>query len=266
MRLKVNLITITALVLLFSGPAFAEQQGWQEYKSSHFVAQYHPQIPAEYVREFARKCEKYYQDITDRLGFRRFDYWSWEKRAHIFIYASREQYVKERARPSWSAASTLPAKKTIATYYFAKDFFDTILPHELTHIVLRECIGPGTEIPLWFEEGVACANEDEHYQRYVTKAQEFLRQGVYLSLADLSSPGSAQSLNAIAKSDREFPTLFYSTSASVVIFLQERYGASRFIELCRSLRDGNSFYTAINKVYRIQGPGQLNSQFLSFLQ
>lgn len=267
----ISVVLIAVLALLFlTAPCFAYngkgRVRWQEHKSDHFIIYYNPDIPSKYVREFTRKCEKYYHEIADRLGFRRFDYWSWDNRGRIFIYGSREAYTKDRGRPHWSAASTQPKKKTIATYYFAEDFFNTILPHELTHIILREYIGYNSKVPLWFEEGVACANEDKYTDEYLLKVRELLDQKIYLSVDNLDKINSTKVLNMATRTDEEFPWIFYSTSAALVMFLQEEYGRSNFIKLYRYLRDANTFYGAINKAYHIRNKEELNNKFLSFLQ
>jgi len=239
------------------GYSFKLKGEWNEYKSDHFIIYHHPSISAGYIREFVRECERYYRGITDRLGFNRFNFWLWDNRAKIFMYKTKEEYVKETGRPEWSGASVHVTKKTITTYYFEKDFFDTILPHELTHIIFREFIGRESKIPLWFEEGVACANEDGCYLKYFLVAKVMHSKGIYIPVRDLDKMTSRTLIT---------PKNFYSTAASLVIFLLEGYKKRSFVELCRELRDGRDFYGAIEKVYRIKGADDLNEKFIAFLK
>ena len=130
------------------GALFKPEAQWNEYKSEHFIISYRPSISDEHVREFTRNCERYYHLITERLGFARFDFWLWEDRARVFIYKNRQDYLEHTNHPEWSQASVHSLKKSIDTYSFKEDFFDSVLPHELTHIILREFIGAGSRVPL----------------------------------------------------------------------------------------------------------------------
>ena len=260
----VILILFTSTNLSFAA-TFSLRPGWSEYKSTHFIVYYRSNIPTSYIRAFSRKCEHYYRLITERLDLRRFNFWTWDNRARIVLYDSRENYTKYRRRPSWSEASVIPKKKLIYSYYLEQDFLDTTLPHELTHIILRELIGQGTKLPLWFEEGIACSNEQD-YLSHLSLAKNNLDQGTYLTVALMDRIGSPKTLDKIGRlKSKEFPARFYSTSASLAIFLLEEYKRDNFFQLCRSIRDGNSFYKALNKIYDIKNAQDLQDKFLDFL-
>ncbi|NQS99740.1 MAG: hypothetical protein HQ595_01540 [Candidatus Omnitrophica bacterium] len=244
------------LIALTLADAYQLESDWNEYKSEHFIIRYHSSIPNRYIREFTRTCERYYRLIAERLGFKRFDFWSWENRGRIFVYGSREEYLAGSGQAKWSAASVHVQQKLISTYYFAEDFFDQYLPHELSHIVLREFVGARVKLPLWFEEGVPSANEDNCYLRYLLVAKGLVEKSEFIPVAQLEAMGRA----ALKKHQ-----LFYATSASIVIFLLEDYSTDNFVRLCRSLRDGSSFYGAMNKAYRIRDAEDLNNKFLAYL-
>ncbi|MFC1631118.1 peptidase MA family metallohydrolase [Candidatus Omnitrophota bacterium] len=260
MRLKVIFLLMSVLLFSSLGASFSYaykiDPEWKEYKSDHFMVSYHPSIPSKYIREFTRKCERYYHLIAERMGFKRFDFWSWENRAKIFVYGSKQDYVKFSGREAWSAASVHVRNKFISTYYFADQFFDRYLPHELTHIVLREFIGFKTLVPFWFEEGLPCANEDDCYVRYLLVAKGLVDKNTHFSVPELEGLG-----RGALKHQRKF----YSMAASVVIFLLEEFGKDQFVRFCRELRDGEAFYSAMNKVYRIGDYHDLNGKFLIFL-
>jgi hypothetical protein len=257
MRIRAAGVILSVFLTISCAYAYTLRPGWNEYKSDHFIIHHHPDIPNKYIREFTRRCERYYRLVTERLGLMRFDFWSWENRARIFIYESREAYTRDNGRPDWSLASVHTDKKFINTFYFEEGFFNIILPHELTHIILRELIGSGTKVPLWFEEGVACANEDNCYVKYLLLVKGFVYEGTYVSIAELEKAGRLRA---------EEQKTFYPIAASVVIFLLEEYGERDFVQLCRELRDGKGFYGAMDRVYEIQNAAGLNEKFLTFLQ
>lgn len=256
-------IVVTVCILCsYATYAFADsphsKPKWYEYKSDHFIVYYQQDIPPKYVRDFTGKCERYYSLIAEQLGYRRFDFWSWENRAQVAIYNSQQAYTQAGNRPLWSAASVHIENKFISTYCFAEDYFDVVLPHEIAHLVLREFIGLKTKVPLWFEEGVACANEQGH-SKYILMAKQFLNKGAFLPVSQMEKIGSAP---VKAKSY----TMFYSQAAAIITFLQKNYDQSCFPKLCRQLRDGNSFYGALAKVYGIKDAEDLNNKFLTYLK
>lgn len=262
MLTRIRRVSIIILILsTFTCFCFAQTHSlkpqWNEYKSDHFIVHYHPDIPNKYIREFTRKCERYYCLLTERLGLRRFDYWTWEDRARIFIYESRQEYTEGRGRPEWSMASVRIRKKFIDTFYFEEGFFDIVLPHELTHIILREIIGSKTKVPLWFEEGVACANENDCYVKYLLLVKGFLDEEAYIPIPEIEK---------MDKLSAESQAIFYPIAASVVIFLLEDYKKEHFVQLCRKLRDGNTFYKTMDKIYGIKDAEDLDEKFLSFLR
>ena len=235
------------------------KEEWKEYKSSHFVIEYHPEIPDKYIREFGRKCEKHYRILTDKLGFSRFDFWLWENRTRIFVYNTREEYLTGTGNEAWSEAAVHVKKRIINTFYFDSDFFDVILPHELSHIILREFIGTETKVPLWFDEGVACANEKDSRKRYFGVTKRLLDSGRYIDVGYLG---------LLTWKRVERPEVFYPTSAVMVMFLLEGSsgGKQSFVVLCNELKSGKSFYEAMDRVYKIKGPKELNEKIINYLK
>lgn len=260
MRVTGTFLLLSLLIVNLVNPAYAYDSkpkgDWNEYKSTHFIIYSHPQITENYVKDFSKKCERYYDVITGRLGFNRFDFWLWEDRAKIFIYNSKEDYLGSAERPEWSGASVHVKKKYINTFYFAEDFFDVLLPHELSHIILREFIGLKARVPLWFDEGVAAANEKDSSTRYLLPAKRYVDKGVFIPIPQLDEVGYA---------DIKFPIHYYPMAAALVIFFLEEYNKTKFVEFCRELRDGNAFYKAMDKVYKIASARALNEKFLEFM-
>jgi len=249
-------IAIATTLLASSAYAYTLKAEWNEYKSEHFMVYSQKEIPKKYINEFTRKCEKYYGAITKRLGFNRFDFWTWENRAKIFLYESREEYVKGTGRPGWSAASVHIEKRAISSYYFEEEFFDTILPHEMAHIILREFIGFEAAVPRWLDEGVACSNEKDCYIKYLLVAKSLFDKSIYVPIPELEK---------VTKSRVVMADVFYPTAASLVIFLLEEHPKRYFVEFCREIRDETPFYEAMRKVYRIETPEVLNEKLIAYI-
>jgi len=230
--------------------------GWNEERGDHFIIYYNPAISEDYVLTVAREAERCYNSITEALGFTRFDFWLWEERAKIFVYESREEYNKQRHQPEWSGASVNIRQKKIYTFYLEGKFFDRFLPHEISHIIFREFVGMGNVLPLWLDEGVACAQEEAGRLQYMATAKSFVESKMYLKLPDLM---------IVDKEHLNMPTMFYAQSASVIIFLQEKFTRRKFTAFCRELRDGTTVERALEKVYRIKGADDLNDRWEKYL-
>lgn len=242
----------------FNAPGREKKYEWSEKKSDHFIIYYNPSLSKKYIGDFTARCEHYYKAITERLGLNRFDFWLWEDRAKVYIYKDKEEYAAYTNRPEWSRASVHVTAKKIDTFSYDDDFFDTILPHELAHIILREIIGEKTRAPLWFDEGVACANENKSCLRYLLFTKGLLNKNAYSSLADLEAATTRQV---------NFATVFYAVSASVVIFLIEEYGKDKFVEFCRELDvAGNRFYGVMEDVYGFKDAEGIDAAFQVFLK
>ncbi len=128
---------------------------WQTDKTQHFIINYQ-QVPPGYIAEVIEKAEKYYNSIVDDLGYRRLDFWSWDNRAKIYLYNTSAEYINDTKRIKWLGASVNVKDRVIMSFIGQDNFFDSILPHEMAHIIFREFIGNKTDLPLWIEEGVVC--------------------------------------------------------------------------------------------------------------
>jgi hypothetical protein len=240
------------LLLMASAPLSASAaDDWQEKNCKHFII-YHKNVSPDYLNRLAIKAENYYKSITSRLGFNRFDFWSWDNRCKIFLYSDTDSYINATGSISWSRAHVNVLDKHIVTYAGQEEFFDIILPHEMAHIIFREFVGFDKSLPLWLDEGVAILAEADSSQRLMY-AKEAVLKGAYIPLDKLSN------MNNYASMD---PYIFYSQSASVVDFLLDRYGRNNFVNFCRELRDNNSWQAALKKVYKIESLDDLQRRWI----
>ncbi|MFA5319919.1 MAG: hypothetical protein WBE75_02905 [Candidatus Omnitrophota bacterium] len=199
---------------------------WQVRKSVHFKV-YYKSDPEHYVDSVIERAEDYYDSITEKLGFRRFNYWTWDNACTINLYSSREDYLRSTNHPEWSGGSANIRKRSIDTFFHASDFLETTLPHEMTHLIFREFVGYDRWLPLWLDEGIACSQEKEGGQ-YVAIARVLVKTNMFIKLDKLTE---------ITKSGLFMPEVFYAESAAVVEFLLQQYGGEKFIDFCRALRD-----------------------------
>jgi hypothetical protein len=213
-----------------------------EKKSTHFVIYYTKEVSEEFADSVSEFAERYYDELTQKLGFTRYDYWTWEKRAKIYIYPDQETYVAETKQPAWSSGMAVYEQKTIWSYPREAGYFDSLLPHEIGHIVFRESIGP-REVPLWLEEGVASYLEQAKRFGSEKAVLNAIKNNTFIPLSELSK------INSYALKQRSDVELFYAESVNIVSYLIEKFGAEAFSDFCRKIKDGKSFEDALAYAY-----------------
>ncbi|MCM8813475.1 MAG: hypothetical protein NC924_06030 [Candidatus Omnitrophica bacterium] len=266
--------------LLWVGAAAAQAE-WLQLRGDHFIVYYSPahQRPAE---TSGKRAEAYYYSLAQELGYARYDnFWQWEKRVKIYLYPDRESYLQATRRPEWSQGCADYSRKSISTYVGGHDFLDTVLPHEIGHLIFRDYVGFTGDIPLWLDEGVAQWAEQAKKDERRALMRELVAQGVAVPLVRLTA-ANAQNLHAqvliavpatvsareqsgrIVTVDNFSPVaLFYLQAFSLVDFLIQSQGAAAFTGFCRQLRDGKKLDEALRFSYplRIRSLEELEYQW-----
>jgi hypothetical protein len=232
-------------------------EGWNTYNSTHFIISYH-HAPNDFIERISREAENSYSQITDNLGFLRFDFWLWDDRAQIYVYDDAQEYQVSMNAPAWSAGAAVPRDKMVYTFYGREGFFEHVLPHEIGHIIFREFVGfDNAGIPLWLDEGVASYQEKETFRallaEYVRASKQLLPLSGLFGI-DPHQVGYAQA------------QLYYAEAVGVIDFLIKNYGKDDFVRFCRSLRDTHSLDRALSSTYAIAGVAELNRQWQEFLK
>ncbi|MFA4842595.1 MAG: peptidase MA family metallohydrolase [Candidatus Omnitrophota bacterium] len=242
------------IIFLFLGFAQAQKPGeWKMRKSTHFIV-YYNFAPYDFIEQLIGKSEDYYATIADALGFRRFDFWLWEDRAKIYIYDDSKSYLISTGQPQWSIGHAVPAEKVIKSFVGQMSFFETVLPHEMGHIIFREFVGfNNAAVPLWLDEGIA-------------SYQEPLRRAVSLKIVEdaaalnkLIGISELHKINPSAFKDMQEVNLFYAESLSIVDYLIKKFGSLKLALFCQGLRDQKDINKALGLAYSFEGIGELDS-------
>lgn len=256
---KICLI-LSLLILFMSRASFAAEKEWQGYKTDNFKIFAH-HVDDDFVNMVMRESEDALRNVLNCLNIRKYQMWSGDKAVSIYIYKNEEDYVKNGGQAGWSHGAALVRLRSIRIYPSANGFFDSILPHELGHIVLHEYVGIDTTIPLWFDEGVAMYQEKAKQLGGHRLAAQAMKNGKFIPLTDLT--------NMRLYSSTDVPTveLFYVESASIVNFMITQLGDFHFHKLCRELKENRSFENALAEAYpRIKNLGDLNKKWMEFLK
>jgi hypothetical protein len=118
-----------------------------------------------------------------------------------------------------------------------------LLPHELCHLIFRDFVGFKGEVPLWLDEGVAQWEETRKRKWALDTAKDLIAKRAYMPLGELTRVGSD------SDNDSALSAKLYAQAATLVGYLIEKYGSSKFISFCRELRDGKSVDAALSFIY-----------------
>ncbi|MBM3246411.1 MAG: hypothetical protein FJZ13_03670 [Candidatus Omnitrophica bacterium] len=241
--MKKIIFAICVLYLFSLSGALAQDNDWYITRSTHFIV-YYKNAKEDFLNRLIERAEDYYEEIAENLGFRRFDFWLWDKRAKIYIYDTAQDYQEGTGQPSWSGGCAIARSKIIKTFTEAPGFFDTVLPHEMGHIIFREFVGfNNNAVPIWLDEGVA--SYQEKFRRATARriAKKAVEDGAFMDLRKLAnfSPPTAK--------DAEEVNLFYAESLSAVDFLINEFDIDNFVFFCQNLRDKEDLDKAIRSAY-----------------
>jgi hypothetical protein len=235
-------IILSLVFVAIAGSLYCAED-FEEKKSDHFIVYYKDtDIPMEFINNVIDYAERYYDELTQKLGFTRFDYWTWEKRARIYVFPDKEAYIKSTQQPGWSGGVASYGQKTIWTYPRESGYFDSLLPHEIGHIIFREAIGAG-DVPLWLEEGAAQYLEQAKRLGSEKIVLNALKDNTFVPLDKLSE------IDGVALRQQTDVTLFYAEAVNVVSFLIEKFGSAGFSDFCRKLKERKPMDDALAYAY-----------------
>ena len=246
-------------VLLFAAPSRGDTP-WQTVKSEHFLILHVGE--KDFAGKVAASAERCYDTIALDFGFqRRGGFWLWDKRVRIRIYPTKQAFRQAERAPDWASGKASYERREIATYQWSSGFRESLLPHEITHLVLREWIGGHEALPLWINEGLAQWMEKTDRGDPRGAARQLLASGRAMPLRDMRSPD-------LKEKGETGASAFYTQSWSLVAFLIERHGRERFGRLCRQLRAGKSIDDALRFTYpqTLRSIEELQNEWTSYAE
>lgn len=255
-----RIIFIPVIILLSLASVLAQAEKWQVYKATHFIV-YYQSAKEDFIRQLTDKAEGYYEKITDDLGFRRYNFWLWDERAKIYIYDDAKGYQAATAQPEWSSGSTTVQNKTIYTFAHSEAFFNTILPHEMAHIIFREFVGfNNPAVPAWLDEGVASFQENIRKAAADNIIRQAIKEDKFMKLEDLFG------INPQSIKDKEKVNLFYAEGLSLINYLIEEFGRDKFVLFCQYLRDHQDFDRAARYTYNFKNKEELGRAWQKYIE
>jgi hypothetical protein len=255
LKLKLLLLFIFIPVIVF-----AQNQPWRVFKSTHFLV-YYQQAPDDFLNQLTQKAEEYYDEITNDFGFNRFNFWTWDNRAKIYLFDNQDEYRQANSNLDWSAGLVTVNNKSIQSYLTAPGLKDNILAHEMAHIIFREMVGfNNPAVPLWLEEGVAAFQERRSKNQPVNRyLADKIKTNTFMSLSQLNS------FNLMQVKDKQLIELFYFESYSLLDYLITEFGKDKFVLFCQYLRDYRDLTRALRSAYSFDSLLKLESSWKAYI-
>lgn len=240
---------------------------WQTVKGKHFVVYFYDKEYGTAASQVLNKAEEYYDKIAYQIGYSRYsDFWTWEDRVKIFIFPDQVSFLATTGQHLWSKGyavrdSKLFESRAIVTFKQEDGFIEKLLPHEISHLIVKDFIGFDRPLPVWFDEGLAQQLEinDSAQEQAIT----------FLAKNNRSIPFEIfQNLDIRRETEEIKVAIFYAQSRSVVEFLIKVYGQEAFQRLCVNLRDEMDFEQALKGAYpvAIDSLPNLEQKWLSYMR
>jgi hypothetical protein len=266
-RKSTKILAVFFLTVFCVGAVFAITfaQDWQQISGDHFIVYFTQD--KKFAEEVADKAEYYYRNIATDIGYPRYsEFWTWDKRVKIYIYPDRASFQKATSQPDWSEGMADYTNKQIVSYAWSKGFNESLLPHEMAHLIFRDFVGFRGEIPLWLDEGVAQWAEEPKRRQIKAIAKKYYEDNALLAIDDIMNLDIRnlkikdqvyirQTRTKDGKGGVLFLSLdslistYYIEAVSLVGFLIEHYGSNGFAHFCRELKDGKSVEEALRFAY-----------------
>lgn len=182
---------------------------------------------------------------------------SWTPKCEIVLHGSRDSYVSAVGRGSERTVGSSLTKndgpkvvlRRIDLLGNGTNFLEAALPHELTHVVLKDRFVTA-HVPRWADEGTAILSDPSDKQR---------RHAVDLKRA-ISSSSTFHAAALLTLEEYPAPDrfgVFYGQSASVTEFLVRRKTPEKFIKFIEKA-NAVGYDSALRTCYDIASIGELD--------
>jgi len=219
------------IVLSLARPRFTLVQPGpaQVLETTHFIIHHNNDELALLVAHGAEYYfERNYKVLLDRAPEN-----PWPRKCHIYIYRTKDEYLKNSRQAPWSPAMAstsavggLFENHSIMTYQTVDELLPSHLAHEIMHIIHTSIVSYSSATPTWLREGLAVLQEPWFKRlRMARVIREAREKGSLLELD--------QVLDQQGYPDADKVNLFYSQSYSLVEAIQRAGTKEQFVDFLR---------------------------------
>lgn len=221
--------------------------GWHETLSPQIQVLHEATfLPRSFVMDVGRVHNRLKLDLA------MFAPWMSKDRIRVFLYATRDSYLRGEFRPpAWSNGVAFADRKIIATFVQEPPRKTIeIIGHEMSHVLFESYWAEaGKPPPVWLNEGLAMLEEGAESGR----PEESPWYQAMRSLSEKSPLPMERFLRmrpAEKDAEKDAVMLWYVQAYSVAHFLYRRHTRLQFYHLVKGLREGRGLEQLLWQVYR----------------
>lgn len=231
---------------------------FERLERGHFVV-YHHNI--DFANRLSWKAEYYYKKILNHFGVREFRPWEGGDKCPIYVYKTREDFMKGTGAAEWAGGAAQYEPFGFASYEGSSALLTSTLPHEMTHMLLYLFMDKKPP-PLWLNEGMAQFEEEEQTIIYNRKRfmKFYAKEGSYIELNELMA------MTGIPKDEE---AIFYAEASSIVDHLITDNIRTNYGRFLTYIKNGYRLEDALKKAYQWKyknGIADLEKRWLEFLK
>jgi tetratricopeptide (TPR) repeat protein len=228
--------------------AFAEATGFaasatgpaQKLDTEHFVILHYNDALA---REVASRAEAARDRVLSALKLD-----GWKGQARLFIHRTKAEYTAQTGQPEWTGGYSRTfnndgrnARMEIHSWQTSPRLLTSVLPHEITHLVLNANMSDVRRLPVCLHEGFAVSMEPQFRADYYMNFLRLrLKSQDFIPLADL----------IVAREYPKDPEFFYAEGYALVAFLQQKCGPDAAMELFKNIAAKGQARDEIQQAFR----------------
>lgn len=221
--LLLSALLLSVLIAAVFGLKPVSSSPWIKVSAPHF---YVFAETKETAKRTASQAEAAYRRVTRELNFAPL------KKIGLFVFSNEKAFKK--ISPSPEAVGFADPKRSRIYAIEKKEDFDSVLRHEISHIVFLQSVPRISRIPFWFIEGLAIYQSEPF-----STSLEVQRRALRGDLKTVSE------LSRIRPSNLEEEERVSSEGYLLVKYIVERFGQSGLFELVGRLQAGESFSQAL---------------------
>jgi len=187
---------------------------------------------------------------------------AWTPPCDIYLYPNATIFEERTGQPPESPGfSTMGLQngrvvaRRVNLRADADRLLDTVLPHEITHVLLADLF-PRNPIPKWADEGIAMlAEPPDQFRRRLVPLSEALESGRLFRL---------ETLMTAEYPDGRYWEVFMAQSASLTHFLVQQDSPERLLQFLRRSVSGEELESALRDVYGFSNFKDLETRWLAW--
>lgn len=206
--------------------AFAEAKpgAFESLETDHFIVLHHNEALA---KEVERVVEAHLERIAGATGLKA----DWKEKPKIYLHRTQEEYTLATSQPEWTGGVSRfthtqhgIANIQVHSWQTSPRLFKSVLPHELTHLIVNQALPNYEALPRALHEGFSVLMEpDYRHNYYINFLRLRFKSQDFIPLSDLLR----------AKDYPRDPDFYYAEGFALVAYLVKTKGLEETLSLVR---------------------------------